>query len=167
MNLIAKVLPGIHHDLQNNPIDVDPEKLIEPSAALTMDYKTSPVAVHWDFDFLKQYQPILEEYLNNTQPFLRGGFSIREMSDETEIPQHHLSALLNKIYGLRFNDFINQYRIDYLEKRIAEGEYQNLSMDGIAEQAGFGSRGTLFNSIKKLKGMAPTEFFKMKKEKEA
>lgn len=136
---------------------------VVPAPDASMEYRSSPLIAHTDFDYLRQYQPRLEEYLTERKPFLKGGYSIRDMSEDTGIPQHHLSALLNKIYGLRFNDFVNQYRIDFLAQKIATGEYQNLSMDGIAEQAGFGSRGTLFNSIKKLKGVSPTDFFNMRK----
>jgi len=130
---------------------------------MSMDFKSGPALAQSDFEYLRQYQPRLEGYLEQSKPFLKGGYSIRDMSVDTGIPQHHLSALLNKIYGVRFNDFVNQYRISYLSERIATGDYQNLSMDGIAEQAGFGSRGTLFNSIKKLKGVTPTDFFNLRK----
>ncbi len=136
---------------------------VTSASGATMEYRSSPQVAQSDFDFLKHYQPRLEEYLEGGKPYLQGGYSIRDMSEDTGIPQHHLSALLNKIYGVRFNDFVNQYRIEFLAQKIAAGEYQNLSMDGIAEQAGFGSRGTLFNSIKKLKGVSPTDFFNMRK----
>lgn len=136
---------------------------IVPSFGSPMEYKTSSLVAKSDFSYLRHYQPKLEEYLEERKPFLQGGYSIRDMSEDTGIPQHHLSALLNKIYGARFNDFVNEYRIEFLAQKIATGEYQNLSMDGIAEQAGFGSRSTLFNSIKKLKGVSPTDFFNMRK----
>lgn len=133
----------------------------KPALGASMAYRSNPQGSQSDFDYLKHYQPKLEEYLEERKPFLQGGYSIRDMSEDTGIPQHHLSALLNKIYGVRFNDFVNEYRIEYLSQKMATGEFQNLSMDGIAGQAGFGSRGTLFNSIKKLKGVPPTDFFNM------
>lgn len=161
--LLSNALPEVDYAMEDKQIPANAEIAIDPSIALSMDYKSTPAIVLKDFEYLKQYQSPLEDYLEQRQPFLSGGYSIRDMADDTGIPQHHLSALLNKIYGVRFNDFVNQYRIEYLSEKIAAGDYQNLSMDGIAEQAGFGSRGTLFNSIKKLKGVSPTDFFNMRK----
>lgn len=160
---ISNARPEVYPEREDKQILAYPEIALDPSSPASMDYKSAPNIVQKDFEYLKQYQSPLEDYLEQRQPFLNGGYSIRDMADDTGIPQHHLSALLNKIYGVRFNDFVNLYRIDYLDRKIKEGEFQNLSMDGIAEQAGFGSRSTLFNSIKKLKGVPPTDFFDLKK----
>ncbi len=160
--LLSNARPEVDYQMEDKQVPVNPE--IEISTAISMDYKSAPAMVEKDFAYLKLYQSPLEDYLEQRQPFLNGGYSIRVMAEDTGIPQHHLSALLNKIYGVRFNDFVNLYRIDYLDRKIKEGEFQNLSMDGIAQKAGFGSRSTLFNSIKKHKGVAPTDFFTLKKQ---
>lgn len=162
--LISNARPEVDYVTKDELVLAIPGISLDPASALSMEYKSAPATVQRDFEYLRQYQSPLEDYLEQRQPFLNGGYSIRDMADATGIPQHHLSALLNKIYGVRFNDFVNLYRIDYLDRKIKEGEFQNLSMDGIAEKAGFGSRSTLFNSIKKLKGVPPTDFFDMKKQ---
>ncbi|MBP6186126.1 MAG: helix-turn-helix transcriptional regulator [Saprospiraceae bacterium] len=162
--LISNARPEVGYEMESNPFRANPEIAMETSVGISMDYKSDPAIAQKDFEYLKLYQSPLEDYLEQRQPYLNEGYSIRDMADDTGIPQHHLSALLNKIYGVRFNDFVNLYRIDYLDRKIKEGEFQNLSMDGIAQKAGFGSRSTLFNSIKKHKGVAPTDFFTLKKQ---
>jgi AraC-like DNA-binding protein len=107
---------------------------------------------------LENYRPVLELYIATAKPFLKQGYTIYDLSKETNIPQHHLSGLLNKIYRMRFTEFMNRMRIDYIKENFGNPEWDNLTLEGIAKQAGFSSRTTFFNTIKKTTGLAPSEF---------
>jgi AraC-like DNA-binding protein len=118
---------------------------------------------HSALDYLVAYQPLVEKHLSTTRPYLRPGYSLIQLSEETGIPRHHLSALLNKIYGARFNDFINRYRIQYITENMHDPEWPKLTLEGIAREAGFNSRTAFFNAIKKFTGLSPTEFLEKAK----
>jgi AraC-like DNA-binding protein len=127
------------------------------------DTSELPLPTHSDdphsaLAYLAPYKPILELFIANAKPFLNQGYTILDLSRETGIPQHHLSALLNRIYGMRFNEFMNRMRIDYIADNFGAEGWENLTLEGIAKQAGFSSRTTFFNTIKKTQGLAPTEF---------
>jgi AraC-like DNA-binding protein len=111
-----------------------------------------------DLAYLETYKPVLELYLASSKPFLKQGYSIFDLARETNIPQHHLSALLNRLYRMRFTEFMNRMRIDYIIENFGGPQWGNLTLEGIAKQAGFNSRTTFFNSIKKATGLAPSEF---------
>ncbi|MFL5810274.1 MAG: helix-turn-helix domain-containing protein [Flavisolibacter sp.] len=111
-----------------------------------------------EFFNLERYKPLLDSYMNSAKPFLRQGYSINELSRETGIPQHHLSALINRIYEMRFNEFLNRLRINYISENFKNPEWEKLTLEGIAKQAGFTSRTTFFNAIKKSTGLSPSEF---------
>ena len=102
-----------------------------------------------------------------SKPFLKQGYSLIQLSDDIGVPRHHLSALLNKVYGMRFNDFINRYRIAYIIENMDHPEWPKLTLEGIAREAGFNSRTTFFNAIKKLTGLPPTEFLERAKNKDS
>lgn len=104
------------------------------------------------------YKSTLEKYMANEKPFLKQGYSITDLSAETGIPQHHLSALLNRVYELRFSDFLNRMRIDYIRDNFNKENWHKLTLEGIAKIAGFNSRTTFFNAIKKATGLTPSEF---------
>jgi AraC-like DNA-binding protein len=53
---------------------------------------------------------------------------------------------------------MNRMRIDYIIENLGGPQWGNLTLEGIARQAGFNSRTTFFNSIKKATGLAPSEF---------
>jgi AraC-like DNA-binding protein len=123
-------------------------------------------ATHISLDYLLAYKPALEFYLDSKKPYLQQGYNIAKLSLETGIPQHHLSALLNKVYGVRFNDFINQYRIKHITNYFNHSGWDQMTLEGIASEAGFNSRTTFFNAIKKSTGLSPSEYInKIKAEK--
>jgi len=109
-------------------------------------------------DYLLAYKPVLELHLDAKKPYLQQGYNIGKLSSETGIPQHHLSALLNKVYGVRFNDFINQYRIKHITNNFNQSGWNQMTLEGIASEVGFNSRTTFFNAIKKSTGLSPSEY---------
>lgn len=115
---------------------------------------------HSALKYLEPYKPVLENYLKSASPFLKHGYTLQDLAKDTGIAPHHLSALLNKIYGKRFNDFINQYRLDYIRENAGKPEWEQLTLEGIAWQAGFQSRTTFFHAIKRSTGLSPSEFMK-------
>jgi len=118
-------------------------------------------------EYLTAYKPILELHLEKNRPYLQQGYNVAKLSAETGIPQHHLSALLNKVYGVRFNDFINQYRIKHITSHFDKDGWNKMTLEGMASEAGFNSRTTFFNAIKKSTGLSPSEYInKIKAEKE-
>ena len=116
---------------------------------------------------LESYKPNLESYMKLNTPFLKQGFSIYDLSRETAIPQHHLSALLNRVYKMRFTDFINGLRICYIKEHFGTDEWENLTLEGIAKHAGFSSRTTFFNAIKKTTGITPSAFLSQLKKQQS
>jgi AraC-like DNA-binding protein len=120
--------------------------------------KNEKAGTHTSLDYLLAYKPALEMHLDSKKPYLQQGYNVAKLSLETGIPQHHLSALLNKVYGVRFNDFINQYRIKHITNHFDQSEWDQMTLEGIASEAGFNSRTTFFNAIKKSTGLSPSEF---------
>ena len=124
--------------------------------------KVSAITEAERFFYLEAYKPLLEMHLEASRPYLKTGYSIQNLSDETGIPMHHLTALLNKGYHERFNDFINKLRLDYLVKKF-KPEWKRLTLEGIGKEVGFNSRTTFYNAIKKNTGLTPSAFFDEKK----
>jgi AraC-like DNA-binding protein len=111
-----------------------------------------------DFEYLRVYIPSIEGHFQSKRPYLNKRYTISALSDETGIPVHHLSALFNKVYGIRFNDFVNSYRLQYLEEHLHTPAFRNFTQEGLAWEAGFSSRISFFNALKKLRGTTPSRF---------
>ncbi len=121
-----------------------------------------PVSDSGRFAYLEAYKPLLNMHLESAKPYLKPGYSINDMSEETGIPLHHLTALLNRGYQERFNDFINKLRLTYLEKHF-KPEWERLTLEGIGKEVGFNSRTTFYNAIKKNTGLSPSAYLESRK----
>jgi AraC-like DNA-binding protein len=107
-----------------------------------------------------QYKNYIAEYLSNHKPFLVPGFSLQDMSLQTGINVPTLSALINKEYGMNFNDFINKYRVNHFKSLVQQPHYQRWTLEAIANKAGFNSRTTFIRAFTKFEECAPSEYLK-------
>lgn len=109
-------------------------------------------------ELVEDYRKRIEGYMRGEAPYLNCDYRMRTMVEETGIPRHHLSALINTVYRTNFNNFINKYRIDYLLQHFNGAEWAHLTFEGMASKAGFRNRSTFLKSFKKITGMTPSEF---------
>jgi AraC-like DNA-binding protein len=106
----------------------------------------------------------VSHYIVDSQLFLQADFSIFDLSRGTNIPVHHLRLLINKTEGQRFNDYINQYRIDYMQSQINQGALANKTLESLALECGFSSKPAFIRGIKKLTNHTPRVYFNLRKE---
>lgn len=102
----------------------------------------------------------VESFLQKEKPFLKHGYSLQQMANSLSYQLYQLSALINREYGINFNDLINKYRIDYAINIIKEGKFSNLNINGLADQCGFSNRNSFTKAFKKFVGLTPSEYFK-------
>lgn len=99
----------------------------------------------------------IEKYLLGN-PCLRANFNLSMMSAETDIPAHHLSYYFNEYMNINFNTWKNNQKIDFVIELMRNGTYENLTLDALSKQAGFGSRSSFINSFKAKTGLTPSEY---------
>jgi AraC-like DNA-binding protein len=73
-----------------------------------------------------------------------------------QISIHELSYLINTSFNDNFFNSVNRYRIEESKRILTTPQYQHLSMVGLAFEAAFNT------AFKKMAGVSPTEFHKMK-----
>jgi len=102
----------------------------------------------------------IRRHFEEKKPFLQHGYSLRQLSEETRIPLHHLSAFINKHYKMNFNDFINEYRVAYCKEKLLNGECKHKKLEAIAGESGFNNRNTFTSAFKRVTGMNPSDFLR-------
>jgi AraC-like DNA-binding protein len=100
----------------------------------------------------------LHRFMHEQMPFLRNGYSIRDLADDIEIPSYQLSAYLNREIGVNFNDYLNQFRVRYCEDLLQQGIVEQLNLKGLALKCGFSNRNTLTTAFKKFTGYTPSVY---------
>ncbi len=90
--------------------------------------------------------------------YLQKNIKIKNLADQFGVQPYVLSAYLNSVYQMRFNDLINWCRIQYIKDGLISAKWTLLTLEGISEEAGFNNRTTFLAAFKKFTGVTPTAF---------
>jgi len=98
---------------------------------------------------------------NKVKPYLNPKISLQEVSAVLDVNPNHLSQAINEKTGLNFKDYINSFRVEEAKLLLSSPEFQKLTIEAIAEKAGFYSKSPFYSAFKKHTGMTPKEFTAM------
>jgi putative ABC transport system permease protein len=73
---------------------------------------------------------------------------------------HDLSRIINVGLEKNFNDFINEFRVREVVRKMHYPAYHHLTLLGIAYESGFNSQSTFHRVFKELTGKTPAEYKK-------
>ncbi|MCT4646177.1 MAG: helix-turn-helix domain-containing protein, partial [Carboxylicivirga sp.] len=85
---------------------------------------------------------------------------LNDLAEELQINPNQLSALLNEQIGKSFYDYINEFRIEEVKKRLVDTAYQNQTILSIAWDCGFNSKSAFNRIFKTLTGLTPSAYQK-------
>ncbi len=136
-----------------------PVKVVVPLMEVPAVVKTSEIKLI-DFKLIDQ----VESFISETEIFKKSGLTMSEFASAIEVPNHKLSELFNNHYNQNFNTYINTLRIEYVIRRLDQGDWKRYTLEAIASDAGFSSRNTFFTAFKKLKNTSPSVYLSRLKE---
>ena len=99
------------------------------------------------------------------KPYLNEKISLTEVSKLLKVSSQQLSQVINEKTNYNFNDFINYYRIEEAKSLLISDSYANLTIDAIAQKAGFNSKSAFYTAFKKQTKMTPKEFIALNSRK--
>ena len=108
----------------------------------------------------------LSKIMPEEKPFLRYRYAIRNLADDIQVPAYQLSAYLNQKAGIKFNDFLNKFRVSYCEHLIQTGIMEQLNLKGLALHCGFKNRNTFASAFKKFTGSTPSHYLQLLNQSE-
>lgn len=101
----------------------------------------------------------IQQYFNETQPFLNADLSLQQVADKTGYSRNQISFFLNKVAGQSFYQFVHQARIEYLIEKIKQ-EPSLTNIDQLAFDAGFNSLSAFYKHFRRITGMSPKAYIK-------
>lgn len=102
----------------------------------------------------------IEEQFEKNKLYLEPDLTLVSLSNKLSISREELSETINKGFNLRFNDFINKYRVEEFKQKLIKGKHNHLSLLGIAYECGFNSKATFNRAFKKFNNTSPSEYLK-------
>ncbi|WP_460542439.1 ligand-binding sensor domain-containing protein [Echinicola sediminis] len=129
--------------------------LIKRWGARTKEEQVQPVSEE-DEELVKK----LNALMLARQPYMDANLGLADLSGMLEVSTHRLSALLNEVIGKPFYDYINEYRIAEIKRRLLDPEHGNKKIMSIAEECGFNSKSAFNRIFKASTGQTPSEYQK-------
>ncbi len=113
-------------------------------------------------DEFLDYANYIDEIICANEVYLNSKISLVLLADLIKENPKKLNEAIYFKYGISFKDYINLKRLDFIDRIFfsSDGNYKKYSFDYISEKAGFGTRKSLYLSIRKLKNCTPLEYFK-------
>jgi AraC-like DNA-binding protein len=102
---------------------------------------------------IKSGMDIQKLYLNPT-------LTLSEFAKELKLNPKIVSQQINTGLSKSFNDFVNEYRVEEVKKRLNSSDLERLTILGIAYDSGFNSKTTFNRIFKDFTGVAPRDFLK-------
>ena len=109
---------------------------------------------------LKALASKVDEYFKTKEVFLNSQLTAELLGSLTGHPHRLIGQAIKHTHGISFRDYLNNYRIAYIEEKLSDPAYlAKSSVETIAEASGFGSRQSFYTAFKKAKGCTPKEYF--------
>ena len=107
-----------------------------------------------------------EQYLILHKSFLNPEFTITQLENEIKVPARQISKAIKLIRQQNFNQFLNEFRINYLLEQVPLDTAINTNFQDLAYQIGFNSANNFYAHFKSKVGCTPKIYFENIKKNE-
>jgi len=109
-------------------------------------------------------QDTLQQVLNKIEYLMQDGFYLREdaslqsLAEAAGYKPYLISQVLNDLMHIKFNDYLNQHRVEEVKRLLQKPAYANYTLSAIGLEAGFQSKASFNRSFKKYTGISPSAY---------
>jgi AraC-like DNA-binding protein len=100
----------------------------------------------------------LQNLMEVDKIYLEPNLTLTDLARRLGVNSTVLSYAINNGFDKNFNDFVNEYRIAEVKKKLQTGDAENLTLLGLAFDCGFNSKATFNRAFKKFTGVSPKEY---------
>lgn len=107
---------------------------------------------------LKQKGIWLKRVVKENHYYQDPELSLSSLAEKLALSPHELSRILNTVLKKSFNDFVNEYRVADVVRKMQDPAYNHLTLLGIAYESGFNSQSTFSRIFKQITGKSPLDY---------
>jgi len=107
---------------------------------------------------LKQKGTWLKNAIKQNRYYLDPELSLSSLAEKLGLTTHELSRIINSALKKSFNEFISEYRVAEVIRKMQDPAYDHITLLGIAFESGFNSKSTFNLTFKKITGKTPAEY---------
>lgn len=142
-------------------INYEPPKLLTAPQSVTEDASFEVVeeaVVKNEDEFLTAWKAKLSNFLDTDKVYEEPELTLSELARRLSTNTSVLSKVVNQGFGMSFNDYINQFRVNAVIDLLKKGEHKKQTLLGIAFDCGFNSKATFNRAFKKMTGLSPKDW---------
>lgn len=128
-----------------------------------IDIDTTPVTINNETADIKEWKEKLLQLMQSGKAYEDPELSLAQVAKQLQSNPSFISRMVNTGFGVNFNDFVNQFRIEAVKEMLNKGEHKKQTLLGIAFDCGFNSKATFNRAFKKVTGSSPKEWIEMNK----
>lgn len=140
-------------DLHQSNLFVDDIKITKEEE----DKTTSNILDKQQIDTLKEE---LISYFKEDEPYLNPQLTLKYVADVLGLTTNKISYLINQVFKVNFNDFVNSYRLNHFKTIALDPKNSHLTILGLAYDSGFNSKSVFNTYFKKTEGITPKAWLK-------
>ena len=106
---------------------------------------------------------VIQDFLIESKSYLKPEYTVLDLSNDLNFSPTEVSCAINNELRKNFSQLITDYRIE-ASKTILLEKYNLLTIEYIAELAGFKSRASFYRAFKDRIGITPSEYIKSKEK---
>jgi AraC-like DNA-binding protein len=110
-------------------------------------------------DYINEIDALLKNWSKEFK-FLDLNSNINSLSNDIDIPLHHLNYFFNQVNDVKYVEWRNNLRIDYAVTLILKGEYNDKTIQTIGKECGFKTYSRFIQNFKLKMGVLPSDFIK-------
>jgi YesN/AraC family two-component response regulator len=119
-------------------------------------YRTSSL----DADNAKRIEEKLILLMEEKKPYLDPELSLETLARQLNESRYHISQVVNGRLKLKFNDFVNHYRVKEFKQQMMRPRRRKPTVEMLAKLSAFNSKTSFHTVFKKITGMTPSKFYK-------
>ncbi len=108
----------------------------------------------------------IETSIKEQKLFADSTLTLSSLAEALEMKDRELSRLINQYAGANFYQYINRLRTQEFKILIESPKAKQLSILGLAQEAGFSSKSTFYTAFKASEGMTPKQYEQRLKKSE-
>jgi len=133
-------------------IAISGETMLKPDSSVQL---TMPVTDRSD---AKEKGRRLKEAVATGRLYEDAELTLATLAVKLAIHPHDLSRIINLGLEKNFSDFVNEFRVREIVRKMQNPAYDNLTLIGIAYESGFNSKTTFNRVFKDITGKTPAEY---------
>ncbi len=107
------------------------------------------------------------EFMETSDEIYSAHFTAERFAELIGYKARQISGAISEMTGKNFSTILGEYRVREACRRINDPKYDQYTFAAIAEQLGFRSRTNFITVFKRVTGLTPSEFVKVKNEQES